>query len=313
MSQSMKLAVRSGPLDTPTLMVSYASDSSCYDDPSCPNHVLLLRSAIANAGGLWFAFSVSSEGFRDSQLRLVCISRTIEVLEKGCFSQAAIAFVAFESLAWFDARAAEAPDNSRFQRLREEIVGCEAPSGLTRIEDWAFCGCSSLRSIWIPSSVSELPVTALVDAGICLIQVAEGNRHFRVSDHFLLSFDGKFLIRYFGQDSTVRLPREIEVIGSYAFYRHPGLSSIEFPGDSQLRRIEACAFAGCESLHSMCVPLLLEVMHIWAFGGGGIEEWHVTPGNRHFQTTDFCRHALFPVAEWNMPGGTCVPPTESWR
>jgi hypothetical protein len=55
------------------------------------------------------------------------------------------------------------------------------------------------------------------------LRIAEGNRHFRVSDRFVLTFDGHCLIRYFADHldviQNILMPREIEVISNAAFAR----------------------------------------------------------------------------------------------
>jgi hypothetical protein len=169
------------------------------------------------------------------------------------------------------------------QQDRLVRVEFESESRLRRIERWAFASCSSLCSICLPSFVNQIDETAFGYSGICSIEIADGNRHFRVSDDFLLNFDGRFLILYFGRDPVVRIPREIEVICKGAFGGRDRLSTVEFESDSKLRRIESCAFSFCGSLRSICLPALLTEIDGTSFWYSRISSIEIGEGNRDFQ------------------------------
>jgi hypothetical protein len=117
------------------------------------------------------------------------------------------------------------------------------------------------------------------------IQIAEGNRHFRVSGSFLLTFDGTSVILYFGQDSTVRIPREIEIICKGAFSIGTTLSRVTFAADSQLRRIAHKSCFGSHSVRSIIIPSFVDSIAGTAFLGSGIREIGVAEGNRHFRVS----------------------------
>jgi hypothetical protein len=133
--------------------------------------------------------------------------------------------------------------------------------------------------------VNEIEQCSFHSSPISAIRIAEGNRHFRVSGHFLLSFDARSLIRYFGEDSVVQIPREIEVISKSAFASRGRLSSVEFEGDSRLRRIECHAFAYCDSLHSICLPRFLKTIDPSAFEWSGIDSIEIAEGNEHLRVS----------------------------
>jgi hypothetical protein len=125
--------------------------------------------------------------------------------------------------------------------------------------------------------------SAFRDSGIDSIQIAEGNRHFRVSGEFLLSFDGRSLILYFGEDSVVRIPRGIEVICAEAFSVDDTVCTLQFESDSQLRRISNRAFAGTTSLKSITIPSFVEWISGTAFMECAICKIGIAEGNRHFR------------------------------
>jgi hypothetical protein len=163
----------------------------------------------------------------------------------------------------------------------------ENDSRLRRIERFSFSFCDSLRSIGLPSSLETIDATAFGMSEISSIQIAEGNRHFRVSESFLLTFDGTSLILYFGKHSTVRIPREIEVIckGAFCIGKTPSMQEIEFETDSRLRRIAHKAFSDCRSVHSIIIPSFVDSIAGTAFVDSGIREVGVAEGNRHFRVS----------------------------
>jgi hypothetical protein len=119
---------------------------------------------------------------------------------------------------------------------------------LYRIYANAFDKCSLLKSICIPASVDSIDSQAFAFPCLSDVQVADGNRYFRVSGDFLLDFEGTSLVCYLGRDSAVAVPPEIEVIGEASFAVRKRLSRVEFSSDSRLRRLEICVFFGCISL-----------------------------------------------------------------
>jgi hypothetical protein len=159
----------------------------------------------------------------------------------------------------------------------------ESNSKLSRLGRRAFAGCRSLRSLFIPDLVDTIEIEAFSVSAICEVEIAEGNRHFQVSGDFLLSFDGRFLIRYLGANSAVEIPREVEVISEEAFCGQSELSVVAFESDSKLRRIESWAFADCSSLHSICLPSFVNTLEQWSFASSPISSIQIEEGNGHFR------------------------------
>jgi hypothetical protein len=134
----------------------------------------------------------------------------------------------------------------------------EPGSKLTRIERAAFVGHSFLRSIVIPASVTMIVGNVFSLSRIHDISVEEGNTHFCVIGGFLLDFTKTSLIAYFGTAATVTIAREIRVLCNSCFADCNTISRVEFESDTDLRRIEWCAFGGCSSLHTIHIPSSIE-------------------------------------------------------
>jgi hypothetical protein len=141
----------------------------------------------------------------------------------------------------------------------------EGDSELRRIESRAFSNCDSLRAICIPSPVERIDGSAFAKSGIREIRVAEGNNHFMVSGAFLLNSDGTSLIRYFGNDSIVKIRSEIEVISAGSFDSCLWVRALKFEGCSKVRVIESRAFQECRMLWSMSLPPSTEVLELLCF------------------------------------------------
>jgi hypothetical protein len=175
--------------------------------------------------------------------------------------------------------------NSFWDASALRTVHFETNSSLVRIESQAFGRCSSLRSFCIPSLVNRIEGDAFCKTALAEIVISEGNDHFRVYEDFLLSFDARVLILYFGDDSVVQIPDNIEVIGKLAFAFNDRLGKVEFSIDSQLRRIEARVFSGCNSLFYIYLPSFVDTIALDAFKSSAIRQVQVAEPNRHFRVS----------------------------
>ena len=113
------------------------------------------------------------------------------------------------------------------------------PMGAVKIEKEAFEGCTSLRSITIPASVSAVSPSAGCTS-LENIDVSAANTHFQSKDGVLLSNDGKRILWFpMGKKGEYTLPSTIESVGDYAFRE----SSVEkFVFADGLTKLGMCAF-----------------------------------------------------------------------
>jgi hypothetical protein len=198
--------------------------SSCFD--CCQS----LSSVLIESGSL--LRRIESHAFSFSSLPSIVIPRRVEIIGSSCFSHC-------ESLS---------------------SVSIESYSLLRRIESGAFFN-SSLSSIVIPRTVEIVHGSAFSNCERLLISSEEGSEHLTVDGYFLQSFDRSILIRYFGREDIVFIPRTVEIIGSSCFFYCKSLSSVSFESDSLLRRIESYAFS---STNLISVSLPVDVQFIVA-------------------------------------------------
>ena len=113
------------------------------------------------------------------------------------------------------------------------------PMGAVKIEKEAFEGCTSLRSITVPASVSAVSPSAGCTS-LETIDVSAANTHFMSKDGVLLSNDSKRILWFpMGKKGEYTLPSTIESVGDYAFRE----SSVEkFVFADGLTKLGMCAF-----------------------------------------------------------------------
>jgi hypothetical protein len=162
-------------------------------------------------------------------------------------------------------------------------VSFKGDSELRRIEAGAFSNCSSLHSIFIPSFVDALDRSAFSGAQIRDIIVASDNPHFSGRGPFLLNSGGTSLSRYLGSNSRVEIFREIRAFCQGSFCDCSNLRELSFERNSDLRRIEARAFANCSSLQSIFIPSFVDTIDGSAFCGSQHRQIIVADDNPYFK------------------------------
>jgi hypothetical protein len=227
-------------------------------------------------GGL----SSNEYGLACDSVKFIVIPASIEIFDRGFFTESPIEVLPFES-------------HSKLKKIEEEtfslcnslksicipssleilctrcfvccrnlsIVSFESGSRLNRIENSAFATCSSLTSFYIPALVEHIDITAIVQTSISSIRIEDGNSNFHVVGPFLFDYARTSLLRFFGQDPEVfTIDQSIEIIGALCFSHSKSLWGISFEAGSRLRRIEEGAFEMCSSLKSITIPASVEIL-----------------------------------------------------
>lgn len=68
----------------------------------------------------------------------------------------------------------------------------------------------------------------------------------------IFTIEGDVLTKYNGDDTYLRVPNTVKVIGAGVFQNKKNLKSVTLP--DELTTIEDCAFLGCKSLRSIKLP-----------------------------------------------------------
>ena len=145
------------------------------------------------------------------------------------------------------------------------------PDNVERINEFAFCGCTSLKSVSIGNnlkvigkaafsgceSLSKVNITDI--ASWCTIKFNDydSNPLYYAKDLYL---NGKLV-------TDITIPSSVEIIEKYKFYNCTNLKTVKM--SEGVTRIRACAFTNCSSLESINIPDSLTRIDSYAFGGCG--------------------------------------------
>ena len=159
--------------------------------------------------------------------------------------------------------------------------GCSSLATVNFTGDWteinitigsnAFHNCASLTSVTIPSSVTSIGGSAF-DGCTSLSSFSGGSSKYQVSA------DGKLLIEVNGNSQEIiyvaksglsgdytGIPNSVTSIGSYAFYKCTGLTSVTIP--SSVTSIGEGAFDNCSGLTEVTIPSSVTSIGGSAFSG----------------------------------------------
>lgn len=130
------------------------------------------------------------------------------------------------------------------------------PEGVTTILTDAFRANTSLTSIRIPTTVTQIQLAAFKDASsLSSVTFAAGSQLSSILDY---GFDGTAI-------TSITLPATLTSIGNYAFFGTNSLTTISFAPGSQLTTIGNDAFHGARALTSITIPSSVTSIGSWAF------------------------------------------------
>jgi hypothetical protein len=160
-------------------------------------------------------------------------------------------------------------------------VTFESGSKLSRIEDQTFLECSSLSSICLPATLSEVVPGAFDDLNLKVLSIEAGSRHFKVRGPFLLNFPCTSVIRCFGAGKQVAIPRQIKDVCCGCFRGNAFVRDVIFEPGSQVSCIEEFAFSNCSSLSSIWTTSSVELLCDQCFDGcKGLSSVAFEPGSK---------------------------------
>ena len=135
------------------------------------------------------------------------------------------------------------------------LKSLKLPSGVTEIGSSAFEDCRDLTSLTIPSGVTEIGSSAFEGCtGLTSLSLPSG-----VTEIGSSAFEDCRGL------TSLSLPSGITEIGSLTFYGCTGLTSLSLP--SGVTEIGSAAFSGCTGLTSLSLPSSITEIDFYAFKG----------------------------------------------
>jgi hypothetical protein len=131
---------------------------------------------------------------------------------------------------------------------------------VTEIQADAFWQCLRLESLFIPASVAHIDGSSFYGTGLRDIRVERNSQSFSVLGRFLVDLGQRSVVRYFGEDSLVTVPKGIAVLSAFSFRGCEFVKEIRFEMDSRVCEIGSAGFSECRSLTSICIPNTVEVI-----------------------------------------------------
>lgn len=156
-----------------------------------------------------------------------------------------------------------------------EVTNLEIPETVTSISDYAFVGCTGLKTVSIPTSVTAIGSHAFEKSGITSIDVPNsvksiGTYAFANCEELQTAVIPNSIVeipKCLFQNSSklkkVSLPNTINTIGYSTFYGCTNLSDIEIPNSVTV--IEQSAFEKCSNLSSIVIPNSVKTLNSSAF------------------------------------------------
>ncbi len=169
--------------------------------------------------------------------------------------------------------------------VERDISEFTIPYGTTRIGTHTFKGCTSLKKLIIPETVTQIGKASLSDTGSLRTELPDGVTEIGEEAFesnwtptitklpLELKIIGKNAFRY-SVLSFTEIPSKVETIGAQAFLNCAGFTELTFRGTPT--SIATNSFQGCSNLLNIYVP--------WAEGEVANAPWGVTNATIHYNS-----------------------------
>ena len=149
------------------------------------------------------------------------------------------------------------------------------PNSVTNIEYTAFSHCDSLTSVEIPNSVTSIASYVFSDCdSLTSIEIPNS-----------VTSIGSFVFSNCDSLTSIEIPNSVTNIGTYAFYYCNNLTSIEIP--NSVTNIGDRAFCDCNNLTSIEIPNSVTNIGAYAFSGcNNLTSINVDINNQYYKSID---------------------------
>ena len=243
------------------------SFSNSYSNPLSYAHNLYLNGELVTEIAIPDSVTIigSSAFYNCSSLTSITIPDSVTSIGSSVFSGCSSLETVYitDIIAWcnisFDDMSSNPLYYAHYLYINGELVTeLIIPESITSIGQYAFSGCSSLKSITIPDSITSVGLSAFSNCSsletVYITDIeAWCNISFRYENSNPLYFAHNLYLN--GKLVTeLVIPESVTSIGSYAFSGCSSFKNVNFGDNSQLESIGSYAFRGCSSLTSITIP-----------------------------------------------------------
>ena len=171
-----------------------------------------------------------------------------------------------------------------------DLASITLNEGLLGIGYFSFCGCTSLHTITLPSSLSKLPLNSGLSTCYSLESILVDKRNIHYSSDGTALFNSKkdSLIIFPGGIADYTIPKTVKTIIPNAFFECDSLHNIQFEDGISDLRIASNAFACCDNLNKIVIGKGITDVGEKPFRNAHINKLGITCP----KTTDFYRNLL---------------------
>ncbi len=141
---------------------------------------------------------------------------------------------------------------------------------------------TNIIKVEIPASVTKID-SMFISNNITEVIIDSGNAKYETDGKAIYTKDdinNIQLIRYYGNESDVKIEKQIKELGIQAFYNRKNLVNIELP--ETLETISSQAFSGCSNLKSIKLGKNIKGFDNMSIYGSGIERIEIDENNPNY-------------------------------
>ncbi|MDO4483350.1 MAG: leucine-rich repeat domain-containing protein [Clostridia bacterium] len=142
----------------------------------------------------------------------------------------------------------------------ERLSSIILPNTVKTIGEKAFIFCNRLSKINLPESVETIGINPFYGCNKVDVKINSKQEHYLVKSGVLISKKDSRMISYLlgSTKKSYSIPKNVEVIGEYAFSCNGDLKSIEMP--NSVKKICKGAFLGCYDLQTIRLSANIEII-----------------------------------------------------
>ena len=152
------------------------------------------------------------------------------------------------------------------------------PDTVTTLADDQLQQFTNITTLEIPASVTNIS-PRFISYNITQVKIDNENKNYETYENGIYTKDGKKLIRYYGNDNSVKIEGGVEIISEHSF-EGKNLSRVELP--ESLKAIESQVFSRCKNLKSISLGKNVEELNGLFIYNSSIENLTINSENQNY-------------------------------